>query len=98
MATNLTDRLNYIVIALVLAAAIAMGYGIYRFPDAPIRQCGENCFQGKQGQPRSQADFEAFNTWLIVAPALVVLSIALGFVAHSVDRRRRMRENTENGL
>ena len=85
--------LTYLVILLAVSAALMMAYGIYSFPDAPIRQCGETCFQGKQGQPRTRDDFEAFGRWLVITPSLVVSAIATGFLLNFVDRRSR-RDNT----
>ena len=38
-------------------------YGLARFPDNPIRDCGNNQYCGKQGQPHSYDDFKAFNHW-----------------------------------
>jgi len=68
------------VVVLAAFAALAMGYGIYHFPDAPIRPCGENCFVGKQGQQRTREDYESFRRWLFVTPTSIVLTIVLGFI------------------
>lgn len=81
--------LTGLVIAVAVFAALAMSYGIYRFPDAPIRQCGENCFAGKQGRQRTREDYDAFNRWLVVTPASIVLAIALGFVSLYIERSER---------
>lgn len=57
----------------VLGAAIAliMGslffYGWFRYPDAPIYKCsGGVGYCGKQGQPHSRADYQAFELWQTV--------------------------------
>lgn len=53
----------------MLACAIAavmlgfFGYGMFRFPDNPIRPCQEHGYCGKQGQPRTLEDFVAFSRW-----------------------------------
>jgi hypothetical protein len=38
-------------------------YGLIRFPDAPLHVCGDNGYCGKQGQPHTQNEFEAFELW-----------------------------------
>ena len=38
-------------------------YGIRRFPDQPIHPCGTHEYCGKQGQPHSLADYEAYESW-----------------------------------
>ncbi len=46
-------------LASTLFAAGAFGYGIYNFPDAPIKQKGE-VYTSKHGQPRTNEDYERF--------------------------------------
>jgi len=52
---------------LALAVALVMiavfQYGVLRFPDAPIRPCGDESFCGKQGQPHTAVDYRAFVLW-----------------------------------
>lgn len=38
-------------------------YGQIKFPDAPITLVDNNKYEGKQGQPRSEEDFDQFSTW-----------------------------------
>ena len=38
-------------------------YGTWRFPDNPIHPCAKHGYCGKQGQPRSVADYEAYVFW-----------------------------------
>src|SRR5688572_12953182 len=47
--------------ACVLAAA-TMFYGVYNFPDAPIRETAGG-YEGKGGGARTAEDFEAFVAW-----------------------------------
>jgi hypothetical protein len=75
-----------LVLVLALAAAVSIIYGIYHFPDAPIRKCGENCFRNKQGQPKSGGDYAHFRRWLVVTPSLVVLAIGSGLLLTSIER------------
>lgn len=81
--------LTYVVVVVATFAALALGYGVYRFPDAPIRQCGENCFAGKQGQFRTREDYETFTRWLIITPASIVITIGLGFISLYLERSQR---------
>jgi hypothetical protein len=68
------------IIASLLAAA-TMFYGMYHFPDAPIRQTAGG-YVGKGGRARTQQDFEAFLKWekamLIVFPSVFVFGFAFG--------------------
>jgi hypothetical protein len=50
-----------IVIAIMMG--ILFGYGLIRFPDAPLQSCGDHSFCGKQGRPHTQQEFEAFEFW-----------------------------------
>ena len=64
-----------------LLAAATMFYGMYYFPDAPIRQIAGK-YVGKGGSPRTQEDFEAFLRWekamLVVFPSVFVFGLAFG--------------------
>jgi hypothetical protein len=41
----------------------AFGYGLLRFPDGPIHPCAAHGYCGKQGQPHTLHDFNAFQAW-----------------------------------
>jgi len=41
----------------------AFAYGLVRFPDGPIHPCATYGYCGKQGQPRTLEDFNAFRAW-----------------------------------
>jgi len=66
------------IVACLLAAA-TMLYGVYNFPDAPIRQTGGGYF-GKGGKPHTRDDFEAYVLWgnamFIIVPTVFVLGFA----------------------
>ena len=47
----------------VVACFAYFAYGTYAFADAPIKPCEEHLFCGKQGQPHTEADYQAFNRW-----------------------------------
>ena len=76
--------------AAVLAAAILV-YGIYMFPDAPIRVT-ESGYQGKSGTLRTVEDFEAFELWRTAMLTTVPLVFVLGFVFAIADASRRRRK------
>jgi uncharacterized membrane protein len=42
---------------------ILFGYGLVRFPDGPLHMCVDHGYYGKQGQPHTQTEFEAFEIW-----------------------------------
>lgn len=52
-------------------------YGWFAYPDAPLHPCGQDRFCGKQGQPHTSADYEAFLRWqtsLFVTHPLALLA------------------------
>jgi hypothetical protein len=71
-----TRILLALTIAASLLAAATMFYGIYYFPDAPIRQTSGG-YAGKGGGRRTQGDFEAFLRWQ--KATLVVFPLVFGF-------------------
>ena len=77
-------------IAASLLAAATMFYGMYCFPDAPIRQRAGG-YVGKGGSARTQADFELFLSWektmLTVFPLVFVFGFAFG-ITEVVQRRK----------
>ena len=52
--------LSYVIGALMLGF---FAYGLLMFPDMPIHPCKEHGYCGKQGQPRSDSEFEAYSRW-----------------------------------
>jgi hypothetical protein len=79
-------------VAAGLLAAATMFYGVYRFPDAPIRETASG-YVGKGQRPRTQADFEAFLVWertlLIIFPTVFVFGFASA-AADKMLRRKRL--------
>lgn len=78
-------------IAACLLAAATMLYGVYNFPDAPIRHA-DGGYVGKGGKPHTQDDFEAFILWkkamFIVIPTVFVFGFAF-VITDSIQRRKR---------
>jgi hypothetical protein len=92
-ATNeMIKRILLLLTLIACAGAVATGlYGVFKFPDAPIRQ-SERGYFGKGGTPRTQNDFEAFVKWqramFIVFPSAFVFGFAYG-MTDSIQRRKR---------
>lgn len=40
-----------------------LGYGLVRYPDAPLHPCVSADYCGKQGQPHTEEDYKRFLTW-----------------------------------
>ena len=54
---------NSLAFAIVATMIVVFCYGLWRFPDAPIHPCTTHGYCGKQGQPHTQQDFDAFRRW-----------------------------------
>ena len=82
------------IVACLLAGA-TMLYGVYNFPDAPIRQT-EGGYAGKRGKPHTKEDYEAFLRWkktlFIVFPSALLLGLAFGITD---ARQRRKRKSSK---
>lgn len=86
-----------LLLALTMAAcllATATGiYGIYNFPDAPIRKTAGG-YAGKGGKPHTQEDYEAFILWekamFIVFPS----GFTLGFAFAITEAARRSKRSS----
>ena len=80
-------------IAASLLAAATLFYGMYYFPDAPIRQTAGG-YAGKGGRARTQEEFEAFLRWekalLVVFPSVFVFGVAFGIT--DLMQRRKVAE------
>jgi hypothetical protein len=77
-------------IASVLLTATTMFYGIYKFPDAPIRQTAGG-YVGKGGGARTREDFEAFNAWKTTLLFVVPSAFVFAFAFTIADARRRRK-------
>ena len=88
-----TNVLLAFTIVAVLCTISTAGYGIYNFPDSPIRLTNQG-YVGKTGKPYTAVQFEAFTTWkramLIVFPTTFVCASLFAF-SDSVDQHRERR-------
>jgi len=48
--------------AIFIVNGVLWTYGVYYYPDAPIRRCGDG-FCGKHGLTRTLAEFRSFENW-----------------------------------
>ena len=78
-------------IAACLLAVVTGIYGVYNFPDAPIRPIAGG-YVGKGGKPHTLEEFEAFILWkqvmFIVFPSAFLLGFAFG-ITDTMQRRKR---------
>lgn len=78
------------IVAAVLAAATLV-YGIFTFPDAPIRETASG-YTGKGGTARTQGDFERFVAWKTAMLTIVPSAFVLAFAFAVADARQRRRK------
>jgi hypothetical protein len=87
--------LLYLTLVAILLAVVTGCYGIYNFPDAPIRPAAQG-YVGKTGKPHTQAEYEGFVAWkktmFIVFPSALVLGFAFG-IAETKGRRKGARQS-----
>ncbi|HEY8560949.1 MAG TPA: hypothetical protein VIL74_11300 [Pyrinomonadaceae bacterium] len=81
-----------VTIVACLAAAVTFGYGLYAFPDAPLRKSYAG-FANKQGLPRSEEDFRKFKIWekVLFTSFGAALLGAFSFAALNARERRRQK-------
>lgn len=77
-------------IAACLLAAATMLYGVYNFPDAPIRQTLGG-YAGRTGKPHTRDDFEAYALWIKATLIIVPAAFVLGFAFAIADSKRGRR-------
>lgn len=79
------------IVACLSAAGVGV-YGVYNFPDAPLRRAGEG-YVGKHGKPHTREEFESFVRWksamLVVFPSAFVLAFAFALADGAGRRGRR---------
>jgi hypothetical protein len=92
----LVKILQGLMITAALAAAVTFFYGIYTFPDAPLRQTTEG-YANKQGKPRTKEDFEKFKFWekafVISFSSVFAFGFAFGITDALVRRCRKSYES-----
>ncbi|MGR9046920.1 MAG: hypothetical protein ACU83N_16690 [Gammaproteobacteria bacterium] len=79
-------------VAAGLLTASTMFYGIYSFPDAPIRQTATG-FEGKAGRVRTEQDFKAFKDWEKAMILSFSTTFCFGFAFAVSDRLLQRRED-----
>jgi hypothetical protein len=86
--------LQFAGVAMVLAAALTLAYGIFKFPDAPIRQTATGVV-GKTGLPHTREDYELFELW--ERSVLVVVPLAFAVCAAAVIAEKRNKKRNGPG-
>ena len=80
--------LTFIGVMLVVVTAMIMAFGIFKFPDAPIRESAGG-YVGKTGKAHTREDYELFNLWL----KALFISFPVAFVMNSIaviaNRKRK---------
>ena len=90
----LARALLALTVAACLFAAATGLYGIYNFPDAPLRLTPGG-YVGKGGSPRTREDFEAFVRWERVMFVAFPSAFVLGFAFALADGARRRKRQAE---
>ena len=91
LRSPLVRTLLLLTILACLTAAATGFYGVYNFPDAPIRQ-SDSGYVGRLGQSHTKEDFDAFNRWQTVMYIVFPGAFILGFsyaIASAVQRRKQ---------
>jgi hypothetical protein len=88
MAGRLT-LLRYVALSLFGVFLIVMAYGIYYFPDAPIRYANGQ-YVGKFGRTHSREHLEHLHTWERIFFPLGIATTAVG-IADLAKRRAGRR-------
>ncbi len=60
-------------------------YGMYEYPDAPIRSCDRNVYCGKMGKAHTKHEFENFKIW----ENTLLYGLPFGMIALFLLRERK---------
>lgn len=70
--------------------ACLLGYGLVKFPDAPLNFCEASTYCGKHGQPHTLKDYQRFEKW----QTLLAWSWIPGVLVIFVLNRQRIRSRS----
>ena len=79
---------NFICVILIVIVVLIMIFGIFKWPDAPIRQTPGG-FVGKTGGAHTREDYELFKLWEKSLLVSVPLAFAVNFIAALAKRKRK---------
>jgi len=65
--------------------------GVIKFPDSPIKMCGEDMYCGKQGQHHTKEDFDDYKKWWIINS----VSFPILFVLFAVRERKKRKDESK---
>lgn len=77
----------------VCAAAFVGGYGIYYFPDAPVRQKGD-AYVGRRGKIHTRESYERFVIWQKALFASFGSTFFFAFAFGIMDSREKRRRKS----
>ena len=60
---RVTGWRHYLSVGIGSAMLVWFAYVMIEFPDAPIHECREHGYCGKQGRPHTETEFDHFNVW-----------------------------------
>ena len=82
--------LIFVGVVLVIAAALSLAYGAFKWPDAPIRQTPSG-FVGKTGLAHTREDYELFELWIrwlmVVFPLTFIVNAGAAIAAKRKSKR-----------
>jgi hypothetical protein len=88
-AVSLIDWIDLCVVLVRAGAEVdTFVYGLIRYPDLPIRECPSG-YCGKQGQPRTAAEYRAFNTWQIT----LMIGFPIGIAAMLFLQHKKSKDS-----
>lgn len=70
-----------------------LGYGLVRYPDAPIHPCASAGYCGKQGQPHNREEYNRFLTW----QSMLEWTWLPGMLVLYILNRGRLRQRRAQG-
>ncbi|HEX8738144.1 MAG TPA: hypothetical protein VF721_22610 [Pyrinomonadaceae bacterium] len=76
--------LDYLILAIVAVAVMAMLYGYIKYPAAPIRPVDDK-FLDKQKKEYTAEEFRAFKTWEMTLFICIACGIPLGITKAVID-------------
>jgi hypothetical protein len=76
-------------LAVLLYLLVLLGFGLVRYPDAPLEPCLTSSFCGKQGQPHTEQEYRQFLTWQALLEWTWIPGVLVLFFLNRARIRRR---------
>ena len=85
---------NLIGILAVVLAVVILAFGVYRWPDAPIRQSAGG-YAGKTGVAHTGEEYELFKDWerslLVIVPLAFIVNIGAAIMSKRRGKHQRLK-------